>query len=140
MHNTILYYFAAVQGPISFMASLSKDMTSVGPNEVIPFDNITTNIGGYYIKSGLFQATVPGAYVFTVSVTSLPGHYISVQLTKMGQELCRASSTGSTSGTCTAHAHLTDTDIWVQHFGMSGDYLAGGNHSTFSGHLIQADK
>jgi hypothetical protein len=132
-----------VTHPIAFTASLSHELNPVHAHQVVHFDTVVTNIGdGYAPGGGLFTATIPGVYQFTVTVISEKFHFSEVVIVKngAGAELCRAHADGDAwdSGTCLATVHLAaDDHVWVQQLG--GNVIFGQNYSSFSGHLILAD-
>ncbi|XP_053397411.1 complement C1q tumor necrosis factor-related protein 3-like [Mercenaria mercenaria] len=55
--------------PVVFFATLGKHIINTGVHQVIPFDNLITNVGnGYNPHAGDFRAPVAEVYVFSVSL------------------------------------------------------------------------
>ncbi|XP_053397480.1 complement C1q tumor necrosis factor-related protein 3-like [Mercenaria mercenaria] len=55
--------------PVAFFATLRKHMVNTGVHQVIPFENVITNVGnGYNPHAGDFRAPATGIYIFSVSL------------------------------------------------------------------------
>jgi hypothetical protein len=118
----------------------------MGPDEVIVFDTVTTNIGGAYSnRTGHFTAPTNGIYEFAVTIMSMPHSSVHVAIagdTAINSgELCRAYGAfdGFDSGTCVATAHLGQGyRVWVKHiYSNTTDTIDHANYSIFSGNLIR---
>jgi hypothetical protein len=125
---------------IAVTAYLSHNILPVGTHQVIDFDHVVINIGNcYHAHGGLFTATVPGIYMFSMSVMSVPPHTIDVRLVKHGSVLCATYANGYNLdvGACSATVHLAaGDDVWVKHWAGDGVHA---DHSSFTGVLIQSD-
>ncbi|XP_045165295.2 complement C1q-like protein 4 [Mercenaria mercenaria] len=129
--------------PVAFSATMTKDITSLGVRQQIPFDQIITNIGnGYDSRHGEFRAPVTGTYEFSVSMLMNPGHWTGVEIVKDGVAIGKLrtgdSAKWTMAGTSVTAELTAGQDVWVEHIAESdSNVFYGQSFSTFSGHLIQ---
>ena len=90
-------------------------------NQTVIFDTVMLNIGGdYHPPHGLFIASTPGIYIFSVSIMAVYGAKDStmVFILKNGKEIAAAIADGRNAnhdqGSTTIVTHLVPGDeVWV---------------------------
>ena len=70
--------------PIAFSASLTSDISRLGVEQEIIFDQVHLNVGNNYdVRHGNFRAPVDGTYEFTVSMLAPGGKWAGVEIVKV---------------------------------------------------------
>uniref|UniRef100_K1QF78 Caprin-2 n=1 Tax=Magallana gigas TaxID=29159 RepID=K1QF78_MAGGI len=82
-HNMIANY------PTAFSTSMSRGLSNIQNNQVLPFDIATLNIGNAFdITSGVFTPTTKGVYVLFSTITTNPGKRLEAAIVRNGHWLC----------------------------------------------------
>nr|XP_011413770.2 complement C1q tumor necrosis factor-related protein 8 [Crassostrea gigas] len=75
--------------PTAFSTSMSRDLSNIQNNQVLPFDIATLNIGNAFdITSGVFTPTTKGVYVLFSTITTNPGKRLEAAIVRNGHWLC----------------------------------------------------
>ena len=131
---------------VCFFALVSTTLDNLPLNTTIVFDQAITNRGGAYnTTSGIFTASVVGAYVFSWTVLNRDGRFMNAALYHNEKYIAIAKAdtrdySFGASGSNTAVLDLKTGDtvrVEVWKGGLTDISQAVGNgHSTFSGWLI----
>ncbi|XP_045176310.1 complement C1q tumor necrosis factor-related protein 3-like [Mercenaria mercenaria] len=139
------YQKRANENNVAFYVEMWNFTVHAQAHQNLIFDRVTTNIGtGYDSKSGIFEAPVPGVYVFSVTMMADPSHYDRYQIMKNGSELlgnmlahAPTNAYDTTAQTIVVVLQAGD-QISVQHSDPDG-FAHGHLYSTFAGFLQQED-
>jgi hypothetical protein len=138
-------FVADEEGNVAFHATLKGGTVDhLHINQTIIFDTVMLNIGGaYHSQQGLFVATVPGIYIFSVSIMGLYGGTDStmVFILKNGKEVAAAIADGRRlnhdQGSTTIVAQLVPGDeVWVSVQRHDNTAIWGDSLDSFMGCLI----
>lgn len=133
---------------MAFTAHLDKDITVLGIDQAIPFDNVTLNAGNAYdARHAQFRAPFNGTYQFFATLTNNAGYQLAAQFMLNGSPVVKIRTANdnqfhtATNGMA-IHMQAGD-DLWVQHAHSITDsnrlYHGTGLYTTFSGYLITRD-
>ncbi|KAJ8298949.1 hypothetical protein KUTeg_023009 [Tegillarca granosa] len=130
--------------PIAFYARLSNDITTIGDNQAIEYNEVITNLGhGYDSRHGHFIAPIDGIYIFAVTAMGEPNEALHLNIVKNGAIVGYARAALSTeyeSGTAVITLSLVAGDmVWVRYgssIGSASRKVHGGGFNTFSGALL----
>lgn len=133
---------------VAFTAHIDKDITTLGIDQPVPFDNVTLNEGNAYdSRHAQFRAPFNGTYQFYASLTSNAGYLLAAEFLLNGSPVINIR-TGNDNQFHTAtnglviHMNAGD-DLWVQHAHSPSDsnrlFHGEGLLSTFSGYLVDKD-
>ncbi|CAC5398890.1 C1QL [Mytilus coruscus] len=131
---------------VAFSASLINHQENLSVYQKIRFDYVMTNVGsGYDPAAGVFKATVPGLYFFTVVIMSHATEDIETQIVKNGIQIVNTYSGDSTTwnqGSQSVVLQLNAGDtVYIQiqdNKGVNDGNIRifGQSWSSFSGFLI----
>jgi len=132
---------------VAFTAKVASHLTSLGPQEKVPFASVVTNIGNTFNNAtSVFTAPEDGAYVFFANIMSESGHgneFIETEIVVIGNgvQLAEMYSGGSTFYDSTSNmavATLKQGDkVWVRvHGSWSSNYAIHCCFSTFTGFML----
>jgi hypothetical protein len=110
-------------------------------NEIIKFDSVRTNVGGYYSSStGVFTVPRPGLYMLSATVRSTDGKYLHCALLVNDVMYERAFGINYSTGSLNTVLQLRKGDrVYIKkdsQSSKSSEYMLGGHYSMFSGYLI----
>ncbi|VDI73382.1 Hypothetical predicted protein [Mytilus galloprovincialis] len=126
---------------VAFHARLKNDLTSIGTNQPIVFDDVTLNNGNAYNSGdGIFITPVAGVYVFALSIMVVREHHISVTLKSTDGVIgIIYVDDGQFTFNSASNVFLTRLNkgvhVWARKEGANGNFLHGG-YSTISGFLL----
>ena len=125
---------------LAFSATLSKGFTPA-MNEIIKFDSIKTNIGGYYSpKTGVFTVPRPGLYMLSATVMSASGKHLHCVLLVNDVMSARLFGTNYSTGSLNTVLQLKKGDrVFIKKDpkkSKPSQYIYGQHYSMFSGYLI----
>ncbi|XP_063408235.1 heavy metal-binding protein HIP-like [Mytilus trossulus] len=126
---------------VAFHARLKNDLTSIGTNQPIVFNDVTLNNGNAYNSGdGIFITPVAGIYVFALSVMVVREHHISITLKStdgvIGVIYVDDGQFTFNSASNVFLARLNKgVHVWARKEGANGNFLHGG-YSTISGFLF----
>ena len=123
---------------VAFSAYSSED-TDYDKGTTVLFNQIVTNIGGYYDNNlGVFMCPISGIYQFSSSLFTSGGYKIDANVVKENVKLLAIFSNNddNTQASTTVFTEcMAFEKVWVQSSG--DDYrVAGGRQSSFSGALM----
>ena len=129
--------------PIIAFTAVVTSSQDVEPGERYVFENVMTNVGGWY-NSEFSEFTCPlnGYYMFSFSLLSQRGLLVYGKITIDGQFGPLSLSDGRTGGDYASassvyFAHCKQAErVWVEAYSSTG-YLHGGGLSSFSGMLVK---
>ncbi|XP_063414803.1 complement C1q-like protein 3 [Mytilus trossulus] len=121
-----------------------KATTTFGGNDILKFDEVTTNIGqAYNPKTGIFTAPQVGVYMILCVMMGASSSHIHYYLFKNNSMF----SMGFTSRSTVHHASASNNNwivelkkgdqVYIKHRTGGKETVHGGYHSYFSGFLIQ---
>ncbi|XP_052076985.1 complement C1q-like protein 3 [Mytilus californianus] len=130
------------QGAVFF--AFLKATTTFAGNDVLKFDEVTTNIGGAYKPgTGIFTAPQGGVYMISCVMMGASSSHIHYYLYKNNNMF----SKGFTSRSTVHHASPSTNNwivelekgdqVYIKHRISGRETVHGGHHSYFSGFLIQ---
>ncbi|KAL4235665.1 hypothetical protein ACF0H5_004060 [Mactra antiquata] len=130
----------------AFHATLDQDsgLEHINVGSTIPFPNVKLNIGGGYENTtSTFTATMPGLYIFSVSITSYWNDHgkLHVGVMKTGVYLAGTyvNDIGGPAeqGSVTIPMQLQTGDkVWIKHVVHDDGALYGGGLTSFMGCLV----
>ncbi|VDI44459.1 Hypothetical predicted protein [Mytilus galloprovincialis] len=126
---------------VAFHARLKNDLTSIGTNQPIVFDDVTLNNGNAYNSGdGIFITPVAGVYVFALSIMVYHEHHIKITLAStegaIGDIYVDDGQFTFNSASNVFIARLNKgVHVWAKKTGPNGNFLHGG-FSTISGFLL----
>ena len=133
---------------LAFTAHLDKDITVLGANQAIPFDNVTLNLGGAYDgRHSQFRAPVAGTYEFHMTLSTNAGYQLAADVMLNGKPVVKIRTGNDNQFNTATNAvilHMnTGDDMWVQHSQNITDsnklYYGEGFLTSYSGHLVARD-
>lgn len=134
----------AVAFTVHFTNDAADNGVALGPQQVLKFDSVLTNIGGgYNAQTGIFTAPFSGVYCFFLSVMSTNTHTsVYIAVVKDGSILDVVFAEGQSDfqdqGSTQVTTHLdSGHQVWARQAG--GDAVRGGWWTIFTGYMIQAD-
>ncbi|KAL4226976.1 hypothetical protein ACF0H5_014952 [Mactra antiquata] len=129
--------------PIAFTAALGNHFQHAGVNQTFRFENVITNVGGFYDKiTGVFKAPFAGIYVFSTTVVGMNEIHAHAALFKNDQQLnimyvgSRVGNADTSSATIALELQTGD-DISVRAIQNDGTAFYGDGHNLFTGFLLQ---
>jgi hypothetical protein len=133
---------------VAFTAHLDKDITVLGVDQPVPFDNVTLNEGNAYdARHAQFRAPFNGTYQFFASLTNNAGYTLAASFMLNGSPVIKIRTANdnqfhtATNGLL-LHMRKGD-DLWVQHAHSISDsnrlYHGEGLLTTFSGYIVSKD-
>ena len=124
---------------VAFAAVLNNDNRHIGLGQIIPFDNVVTNIGNaFHPHSNVFIAPVTGVYVFFVSIMNVKTHF-EADIVRNGARVARAFADGLNlaQGATATVVHLNVNDeVSVKLAWPQNTLIHGNGFSSFSGFLL----
>ena len=144
-HPVFLYnnfWLSESDATIAFTATASSHQ-DVEEGERYVFDNVRTNVGGWY-NSEFHEFTCPldGYYMFSFTLLSRRTFDAVGRLSIEGKECLNAfgdgrnGDFGSATGVYIAHCKQAER-VWVEPISAYGGHLNGNNYSSFSGMLLK---
>ena len=125
---------------IAFSAYASGDR-DYDEGTTIQFDQIVTNVGGYYDSSlGFFICPINGIYQFSTSIFTVSDYQVYASIVKEDSKLLAIFSTLNyhSQGTTTVFTEcMAFEKVWVESTG-NNYRVTGGLESSFSGALVVA--
>ncbi|XP_071160087.1 uncharacterized protein [Mytilus edulis] len=129
-----------VEQAIAFFATLSENAHQ--NDEIIKFDNITTNFGnGYSVTEGLFTAPIDGLYTIYCSFLVVNG-YVNVELMRNDHKIGRGYAAGGRlehTGSIFVTTDLIEGDeVYCRKLpDYSTGIIRGDLYTTFSGYVLK---
>ncbi|KAL4221766.1 Cerebellin-1 [Mactra antiquata] len=124
-----------VETHVAFFASLTNQVTNLGANQDIPFDNVMINLGnGYNNNHGTFIAPVSGLYVFGVTL-HIYGERTWGYFVVNGNAIAKINIFPVQSSQMVIVRLDQGDDVSVQNY-SPGKALMGDGYSTFCGFLL----
>lgn len=133
---------------LAFTAHLDKDISILGGDQFLPFDNVTLNLGNAYDgRHSQFRAPVDGTYEFHATLSTNAGYTLAADIMLNGNPVVKIR-TGNDNQFNTANnaivVHMmAGDDLWIQHDHDISDsnrlYYGEGFLTSFSGHLVARD-
>ncbi|CAC5363975.1 unnamed protein product [Mytilus coruscus] len=126
---------------VAFHARLRKDLTSIGVNQPIVFDDVTLNNGNAYNSGdGIFITPVAGVYVFALSIMVVREHHIHITLASTDGVIGNIYvDDGQFTFNSASNVFLTRLNkgvhVWARKAEANGNFLHSG-FSTISGFLL----
>lgn len=134
------FFFIDIKERPVFFASLTKDTTLTGVNDVVKFDDVKLNVGGGYdCNTGVFTAPRNGVYVISCLILALKTSQVHFQLNKNNDLYTGgyAPNTNYGSHTLNSFLNLKKGDrVYIKHRGTATENIHGHHFSTFSGCLM----
>jgi len=130
---------------IAFFARIKDDVSNLVNGQYLKFEDIITQEGNDYNNStGMFTCSIPGLYIFTVSLLTFPDKCFEGVIVSNSNSLaylysCNDNHFGHSSNTVAVRLSAGDT-VSVYNFGdqhRTGSILRSG-YSTFTGFLLHA--
>jgi len=109
--------------------------------EIIKFDSVRTNIGGYYSpNTGVFTVPRRGLYMLSATLRSNKGKYLHCALWVNDVMYERLFGTNYSTGSLNTVLQLKKGDrVYIKKdstFSVASQYMLGGHWSMFTGYLI----
>lgn len=133
---------------LAFTAHLDKDITVLGADQPIPFDNVSLNLGGAYdARHAQFRSPVAGTYTFHITLTTNAGYTLAAVVLLNGNPVVKIrtgndNQFNTASNSVVLHMDAGD-DLWIQHDHDISDsnrlFYGEGFLTSFTGHLISRD-
>ncbi|KAH3807737.1 uncharacterized protein LOC127835623 [Dreissena polymorpha] len=127
---------------IYFRARLSASITDLPSGKDLVFPTVEVNEGeGYDPSNGIFTASIPGMYLFSVQYCAYSQKYVYLEIVNQGKTLQRSSNSGRSedwpcmtmqASTVVAKGH----QVWVRTTSTSTLYDSSVRYTSFSGTLI----
>ena len=128
---------------MGFTAIASSDVV-YNDGEIMLFDNIETNLGGFYDNSSsMFLCPYNGVYIFSISTRSYTNFYMYARIIHDNNPVAGTASdeVANDQGSVMAIIEcLSGESVWVENYG--DNRVLGGSsvmkYSSFSGFLLHA--
>lgn len=136
----IYIFFIDINERPVFFASLTKDTTLSGVNDVVKFDDVKINVGrGYDRNTGVFTAPRNGVYVISCLILGRKSSEVHFQLNKNNDLYTGGyvSNINYGSNTLNSFLNLKKGDrVYIKHRINAVQNINGHHFSTFSGYLL----
>ncbi|XP_053386920.1 uncharacterized protein LOC123542592 [Mercenaria mercenaria] len=132
---------------VAFHAVVLTPVDHLGRGQTVVFDTVRLNLsGGYNRFTGIFTASKPGLYLFSLSVLSYtdPKPKFNVFIVKNGGSLAKVYGHGGSSGkrsqgSVTVVMQLNKGDhVWARNVNVHDASIGGWGYTSFTGVLLSA--
>ncbi|XP_045202211.2 uncharacterized protein LOC123555685 [Mercenaria mercenaria] len=130
---------------VAFTAYISKNVSNLGHEFIIPFDSVILNAGkAFSTNTHQFTCPVTGVYTFQTALLSQSEGLSITEIVKEGNQLVQAHAESRTTGPRTYDQGFNSVvskcnkgeRVWVRNFQHFGSGVYSERYTTFTGYLL----